>query len=505
MTYSQTHLDKDKNGYPNHSMKGCFQNSANIFLFVALSIGLFFRLFYLDHQSFWRDEIISMVNAQKPAKEIFFLSENFPPLYNLILHFQLSLGSSEFIARLPSVVFGFGSLILLYILTKKMFDSSVAILSIFLLAINPLHIWYSQEARMYAPWIFFSLGSVYYFYSFVVNREVYCKKNNRDLTFFAIFSLLAIYTNFYSSFIFLFQSLYLLFHKAKRQTLIEFGIVMGIVFLIFFPYLIIYINNLVSCGHLFDIGTEKEFSILFIFYTLFCYSLGTSYGPSVAELHFNRSIDLFLSYPFFSLVIVLFGSLFLSGLLYIRKKNNFVFHSLYFLVPIISPFLVNLVSNSISFNVRYTLTALPPYIIILACGLKNIWTWTYPGAPPLLGSIKKYTPLTLLVFFSLYSLYNHYLNPKYYKVDIRNAALFIEKNESPGDKLFIYFPSSLEFKYYYQGNNELVRKLNGKNIWVILMREWEYPRLLWDDLYREKMYMELPGVKIYKLVKAQKD
>jgi len=115
--YSQTGSGKNKNRYSNHSSRG--QNSVNICLFIILSIALFFRLFHLGHQSFWSDEIISMVHAQKTVTEIIFLNENFPPLYNLILHFQLYLGQSEIIARLPSVGFGFGSVIFLFFCLRR--------------------------------------------------------------------------------------------------------------------------------------------------------------------------------------------------------------------------------------------------------------------------------------------------------------------------------------------------------------------------------------------------
>jgi len=356
---------------------------------------------------------------------------------------------------------------------------------------------------MYSPWIFFSLGSVYYFYSIFCNKREEGKKHNKkDIFFFALYSLLSLYTSFYTVLLFVFQFLYVLFHRGNKKVLTGFSVIMGIVFLSFFPYLIIYINNLIDYGQVHEICFKKESSILFIPYALNCFSLGTSYGPSLAELHFSRSIKLFLSYPSFALAMALFGVLFLSGLYYIRKSNCFLFFSLYFLVPFLFPFIVSLISKSISFNVRHTIIALPSFLTIIAYGIRNLCI--YADTSPFLIAVKKYVPLTLLVVLSFYSLNNYYFNPRYYKDDIRNAALHVEKNELSGDKLFI--PSSFrEFGYYYRGSSEIVMKAEGKNLWVILMREWEYPRLKWDNVYAEKEYTEFPGVKIYKLEEIEDD
>ena len=125
------------------------------------SLGGFLRLYRLDFQSLWVDEGLQYFVANNNGLgEIFSQARSFhPPLSFLINHVFLQIGESDFFFRLPSAIFGIATLPVFYILARELTSSRVALVSTFVLAVSPFHIWYSQEGRMYAQLLFFSVLS----------------------------------------------------------------------------------------------------------------------------------------------------------------------------------------------------------------------------------------------------------------------------------------------------------------------------------------------------------
>jgi 4-amino-4-deoxy-L-arabinose transferase-like glycosyltransferase len=74
-----------------------------------------------------------------------------PPIYYLILKFWTSVfGFSEISLRIPSVIFGILTIYVVYLIGKKLINKKVGLIASALLATSGLHVYYSQEARMYA-------------------------------------------------------------------------------------------------------------------------------------------------------------------------------------------------------------------------------------------------------------------------------------------------------------------------------------------------------------------
>src|SRR3989344_3573040 len=72
-----------------------------------------------------------------------------PPLVFLIQHFFLSLfGVSVFVARLPFVLAGLGSVFLICLIAKKLFDQRTGLVAAALMAVTPLAVWTSRVALM---------------------------------------------------------------------------------------------------------------------------------------------------------------------------------------------------------------------------------------------------------------------------------------------------------------------------------------------------------------------
>lgn len=145
-------------------------------IWLILLLGTVLRFISIN-QSLWLDEATSAMVAKMPLGDIFakFLPGDFhPPLYYLILkYWVMFFGSSEIELRIPSVFFGILTIYITYSIGKKIFNEKIGLISSLLLATSGLHIYYSQEARMYSlaallvslsillflnkKWIFFSI------------------------------------------------------------------------------------------------------------------------------------------------------------------------------------------------------------------------------------------------------------------------------------------------------------------------------------------------------------
>ena len=118
-----------------------------------IPLGLGLRLVRLTFQPFWWDEGYSVWFATHPVSRMLALTAQdiHPPLYYALLRgWTLLLGTGPVALRLLSVVIGTLAIPAVYLAGRRLFGSRrTALLAAALLAINPLHIYYSQEVRMY--------------------------------------------------------------------------------------------------------------------------------------------------------------------------------------------------------------------------------------------------------------------------------------------------------------------------------------------------------------------
>jgi len=208
-------------------------------IFIVLLIALVIRFISLN-QSLWLDEGIN-VNVARALnfKSLFFdysLSDFHPPLYHLILReWILLFGSSEISVRLPSVILGVATVFITYLIGKKLFENKTALIGATLLATSPLHIYYSQEARMYMLAAFLTSLSVYFFISIL-------KKDNLWVWFgFVISTTLMLYTDYLPYLLIPVYLFYLLIGRKKvaSSTLKSFIPAFILILILIVPWLII--------------------------------------------------------------------------------------------------------------------------------------------------------------------------------------------------------------------------------------------------------------------------
>lgn len=132
-------------------------NRAVVLLALA-ALGL--RAWRLDGQSLWYDEGISVALAQRDLLTIArnAAADIHPPLYYYLLHIWTPLvGQSEFAVRWLSVAIG-TLLPLLTYRVGRLYRNEAGLLAAFFVAVSPILVYYSQEARMYI--LMASLGAL---------------------------------------------------------------------------------------------------------------------------------------------------------------------------------------------------------------------------------------------------------------------------------------------------------------------------------------------------------
>lgn len=131
-------------------------------ILLATALGLLVRLLFLGSKSLWLDEAWSLMVAQGKLTDLWsgVADKMNPPGYYLLLMPWVRLGESEFWLRLPSVLLGTAAIPMTYRLARLLYSEAVGLSAAWLLALSPILVWYSQEARAYALLIVLALGSM---------------------------------------------------------------------------------------------------------------------------------------------------------------------------------------------------------------------------------------------------------------------------------------------------------------------------------------------------------
>lgn len=120
-------------------------------------LGLLLRLVRLDEYSLWVDEVYTVEYSRLSWADVLGFNgayDNHPPLYYAMVKAFALVFSDPMAARMLSVITGTVTIAIMYALARMLVNRPAALLSSLILAVSPLHIWYSQDGRMYAPTAF---------------------------------------------------------------------------------------------------------------------------------------------------------------------------------------------------------------------------------------------------------------------------------------------------------------------------------------------------------------
>ena len=135
-------------------------------LVVAITlIGGGLRVLLLAQKGMWLDETFSVWLANHSVSEMLqwiARIDQHPPLYYLLLHTWIALkGDTPYYARLLSVLFGAGTIPVMYLIGKRMSGAVMGLAAAVFLAFSPFHIYYAQETRTYTCLTFNAAVAIY--------------------------------------------------------------------------------------------------------------------------------------------------------------------------------------------------------------------------------------------------------------------------------------------------------------------------------------------------------
>lgn len=126
-----------------------------------LALAALIRLWGLGGESLWHDEAWTWYLVRDSIGDLLrrvTREDAHPPLYFLLVWPWAKLGDSEAMLRLPSAILGLASLPLVHRLGRAVAGPAAGLLATAFIAVAPLHVKYSQEARSYA--LLFFLGAL---------------------------------------------------------------------------------------------------------------------------------------------------------------------------------------------------------------------------------------------------------------------------------------------------------------------------------------------------------
>ncbi len=381
----------------------------NTYLVLILFLALFLRLVHLD-QSFWLDEAAQVIESARPFSQQLQIAADFhPPGFHLLLHFWMFFGHSEVWIRLLPVLFSLGSITVVYAIGKRIADEKTGLIAALFLALNPYHLWYSQEARPYMMLVFFVSLSVY---ALITRR-------------WKLYTLSLIgswYSTYFAPFVFLGQGIYILVFQRSRMR--EFCFCQGIAFLVFVSWIPSFLQQLrIGTGGVFAgwtnvVSVQPTKAAVLTFAKFFL-------GRGSIENNYLYALSIF---PATSIFFLLCWRM--------RKTKEGKWLMILFFVPFFAALLVSFVVPVVAPQ-RLTFL-LPIMVLIFALGMRNVSKHMQAGI------------LAVIIITSAIGVFQYYLDPRVQREQWREAVQSIESEAPPSSVAIFAFPDPFAPYLWYQ-------------------------------------------------------
>lgn len=433
----------------------------NILLILIVLIAFILRLYNLDFQSAWFDELFTL-NISNPNQPLSTLikevneRDNFPYIYFILIRFLTSIfGYSVYVARFFSVVFGVLSVYMIYKLAKELINKEVGLYAAFILAFNEFSLYLSQEARPYTYYLFSVLLAYYGFVKFVKNV------NLRNSIFYGIFAGVLLNSNFFGVIniftqIITILIIFIFVNNKERINLLKYSLLSGIIaFIMFIPnYKILLKLTSFESGWI-PAPTNNTISTLLL------------------EILGNFELTGFI---FLIMFVFLLNSLFKkdiksSFLDFIRDNNYFAFFilSIWIIGFLIVVILKSYLDTSVMVS-RYFISILPVLIISFAIGLNFI--------NEKIIRLFSISTLIILTTINLFVIKGFYTSP--IKTQFREVAEFVKSNNIKNERIFTNTKYWFDF---YLNNNKVKSDLVYKNSFDELINQMKQDSTMINSFY----------------------
>lgn len=416
-------------------------------LFITL-LATALRLYQLGTKSFWFDECFTRLATLAPLGDslaALLVAGIYSPLYFLLLRPVAALaGASEYAFRFLSAAFGVLAIPAIYQLGRNLMGEASGVVAALLLAVCPFHIWYSQDARMYAPMALFGVLAMDHF--------VLLMRNHRRWLSFSVCSGLAYLMHYFS-----FSLLYVqLVHRlprlretrlARRWMLAQAAAVAPLA-----PWLIWYVARRAQPAGLGWIPAPGLLAPLETLWNFTAADVDTVTPPVIALMLVTALIFLRGLFPWNENRRLLIG--------WLALPIGFLF-----LLSLRRPYYVD----------RYLMASLPAYLLILASG---IMAWRQAAW--------RIATLAVVLSAMLWGASRLYADPLFAKEEWRGATAAIEAGLAQDDAVLMQDQETLmgtsayrtrEWQYKVLGIGDSSSTLDAavashKRVWLV----WRSPR-----------------------------
>lgn len=398
-------------------------------ILIILIISFVLRLIGLN-QSLWLDEAINVVNAKSlPFWEFvtkYPIGDFHPPGYFAFLWVWIRLfGFSEIAVRMPSVLLGIATIWIVFLLGKDLVSKKVGLVAALLLSVAPLHVYYSQEARMYA-FATLAVSLSWYFLIQILSQKKFA-------IWGYIASMLLVLSADYIAYLILpAQLIFILW--GKREYYKKIILLQAVSLLSLIPWLPVFNQQLETGKAAAGIlpnwaqvvggGTTKNVALLFI-------------KTIIGRISFDNKIV-------YGVMVGIPGLIY-GWLIILAAKNQTWQVRLLFCWVIIPIFLALIISIFIPvFSYFRMLFILPAVYLLTAKGLDNL--------------PKKYfnVVLAFLIISSLFFLGFYYINPRFQREDWRSAVATVERRAG-SNGVILFEDNNIPAPFsYYSKNTALV-------------------------------------------------
>lgn len=496
------------------------------FLVFVTAAAFALRVFHIGAQSLWIDELLTIqVSRSTPVATIWELLVHnvHGPLHSFVVYLFGLVGRHDWWLRMPSAIAGAAAVALFYVWIRDWIGHRIAAFGAVLLAINPLHVHYSQEARNYAFLLMFAMAACVFF------ERLMRSPSRRTAAMYVVTLACAALSNFSAAFLYAAHTaIYFGRSGFSRGTLRRWVLTSVCVLALISPW-VYRISEYIDVGDLVTpvmpgelqpddrLRGETTFHAGALPYAAYTYAVGFTLGPSLRELHASSGMGAVISRhaPVVAWVALLFGTIWAVGLAgAIRRRLPWRSLAAYAVIPLGGVLILNW-QNAKAFNVRYVLIALPACLAFAAIGVASL---------PRVG---RWIALGLVGATTAASLGNLYFNGDYAREDVRSAVRYIEEREGASECIMApnvyhvarhYYKGTATFHEYYQRGvpessirSQLSPVFAGCNsLWYIRARAWydDPDGALLERLrreYGEVERVEFDGVELYGFTREKKN
>ena len=413
---------EQKKSFINLEMNPC--RYLELLLYITI-LGAVLRFYNLGFNSLWLDEAATFVNVNTGSfaqmwTNVF--NDHHAPLFFIVEWLVHFINSTEFWLRVPSVLAGIATILVIYFLGKEVANEKVGLVAALLLAVSPYHIYYSQEARMYTFTTLFVTLAYYLFFRASKSED------GRYWVLMWLSCAAAFWTHYYTGFVTVPLVIgYFLLRDTKNFKWFLAGGVGA--FVLVLPVLTSFVNQAAYLGG-----------------NVYTWGLPALLVPLATVQSFSFQNEL---------VAVLSLLLAVLGIWLAYKKSVVVGVTLgiFLLVPILISMVM---SSSIPFNVRYHIYLLPLFLVIASIGIERI-TRIWNNRNALFAAVFLIFVAALIVLPPYYSSYT--------KEDWRGFSAGLAQTTSIGD-VVVVIPGYMQMPltYYYSNTTDSTILLTANTV-----------------------------------------